>query len=98
MSSSNPNTEYERFVRDIEETVLHAQGLDTVKVQHDVQVQGTSRSHQIDVYWEYRLGGVLHRVIINCKRYTHTVEITDVLTLGGVLQDMPGVRGSSLRL
>jgi len=62
-------------------------------VQHDVQVAGTSRSHQIDVYWEYRLGGVLHRVIINCKRYAHTVEVTDVLTLGGVLQDMPGVRG-----
>lgn len=93
MSSSNVNTEYERFVRDIVEAVLHAQGLETVEVQHDVQVQGLSRSHQIDVYWQYRLGGVLHRVIINCKRYAHTVEVTDVLALSGVLQDMPGARG-----
>jgi hypothetical protein len=51
--------------------------------------KGLSRSHQIDVYWEYRLGGVLHRVIINCKRYARPVEVTDVLTLSGVLADMP---------
>lgn len=93
MSDAKKNTEYELFVRSITEAVLRAQGLETVEVKHDVQVQGISRSHQIDVYWEYRLGGVLHRVIINCKRYSHTVEVTDVLTLAGVLSDMPGVRG-----
>lgn len=65
--------EYERFVRDIIEALLRAQGLETVKVEHDVQIRGLSRSHQVDVYWEYRLGGVLHRVIINCKRYDHPV-------------------------
>lgn len=91
--SVNKNTEYEQFVRSIIEAVLRAQGLETVNVQHDVHVQGISRSHQIDVYWEYRLGGVLHRVIINCKRYADTVEVTDVLTLSGVLADMPGARG-----
>ncbi len=87
------NTEYEQYVRNIVEALLHAQGLETVEVKHDVQIQGLSRSHQIDVYWEYRMGGVSHRVIINCKRYKNTVEVTDVLTLSGVLADMPGVRG-----
>ncbi len=87
------NTEYEKFVRSIVETLLRAQGLETVKVEHDVQVQGLARSHQIDVYWEYRLGGVTHRVIINCKRYAGTVEVTDVNTLAGVLMDLPRVQG-----
>jgi hypothetical protein len=90
---SEASTQYERFVRDIVQVLLQAQGLETVVVEHDKQVQGISRAHQIDVYWEYRLGGVLHRVVINCKRYGSTVEVTDVLTLAGVLQDMPGVRG-----
>jgi len=93
MSASNKNIDYEQLVRAIIEAMLRAQGIETVKVQHDVQIQGISRSHQVDVYWEYRLGGMLHRVITNCKRYTHTVEVTDVLTLSGVLSDMPGVRG-----
>lgn len=84
---------YEQYVRAITEALLRAQGLQTVVVQHDIQVQGTSRSHQVDVYWEYRLGGVLHRVVINCKRYKSTVAVTDVLTLSGVLSDLPGVRG-----
>lgn len=89
----NENTEYEKFVRSITEALLRAQGLETVAVQHDVQIQGISRPHQIDVYWEYRIGGILHRVIINCKRYSKTVEVTDILTLSGVLADLPGVRG-----
>jgi hypothetical protein len=89
----NKNVEYERFVRDITEALLRAQGLQTVTVQHDVQIQGTARQHQVDVYWEYRLGGVHHRVVINCKRYAKRVKVTDVEALGGVLADLPGVRG-----
>ena len=87
------DTLYEVFVRDIMQALLRAQGLETVAVEHDVQVSGISRSHQIDVYWEYRLGGIRHRVIINCKRYASAVKVTDVMTLAGVLHDMPGVRG-----
>jgi hypothetical protein len=90
---SKADRDYELFVRDIMEALLKADGLKTVKVEHDVQVQGLSRSHQIDVYWEYELGGLLHRVIINCKNYTSTVEVTHVETLAGVLHDIPGVRG-----
>lgn len=87
------NRDYEIFVRDITAALLKADGLTTVKVNHDIQVQGIARNHQIDVYWEYRLGGVLHRVIINCKNYKTTVEVGDVEGLAGVLHDMPGVRG-----
>ena len=72
------NADHELFVRSITAAVLRAQGPETVEVKHDVQVQGTSRSHQIDVCWKDRLGGVLHRVIINCKRYSHTVESSSV--------------------
>src|SRR5512132_1568769 len=93
LSAAQQNTEYEKFVRSIVEALLRADGLETVMVEHNKQVQGISRSHQIDVYWEYKLGGMLHRVVINCKRYKNTVEVTDVETLGGVLHDIPGVRG-----
>jgi hypothetical protein len=87
------DVEYERFVRDIVQVLLRADGLETVSVQHSVKVRGRSREHQIDVYWEYRLGGVVHRVIMNCKNYKSRVEVTDVLTLSGVLADMPGTLG-----
>src|SRR5215471_8133830 len=86
-------TEYEKYVRDITQVLLNAQGLETIRVEHDLLVKGLSREHQVDVYWEYRLGGVLHRVVINCKRYKNTVEVTDVMTLAGALNDMPGARG-----
>jgi hypothetical protein len=90
--SGNANRNYELFVRDIVEALLKADGL-TIKVDHDVQIQGISRWHQIDVYWEYKLGGLQHRVVINCKNYASTIKVTHVETLAGVLNDMPGVRG-----
>lgn len=49
-SAAKKNTEYEKFVRDIVQTLVRAEGLETVTVEHDKQVQGLSRSHQIDVY------------------------------------------------
>lgn len=85
--------EYEQFVRDVTQALVHAQGLETVTVQHDVQLVGLSRTHQVDVYWEYRLGGAIHRVIINCKLYQSTVQVNDVLIMKGVLADFPGAVG-----
>lgn len=85
--------EYEEFVRDVCQALLDTQGLETVRVQHDVQLPGLSRTHQVDVYWEYRLGGVHHRVIINCKLYQSTVQVNDVLVMKGVLADFPSAVG-----
>jgi hypothetical protein len=90
---SAKSTAYEKFVRSIMQALLNAQGLDSVAVQHDVHVPGFSGAPQVDVYWEYRLGGMRHRVVIDCKCYGETVEVGNVRELKGVLDDMPGVLG-----
>ena len=85
--------EYEKFVRDMMEVLLHAQGLTTIKVEHDVELQGFGGKHQIDVYWEYRIGGVTHRTAVSCKHYKRAVTKGRVQELKGVLDDLPGVQG-----
>jgi hypothetical protein len=45
------------------------------------------------VYWEYRIAGISHRVIVNCKRYSKAVQGNDVYTMQGVLADFPGATG-----
>ena len=91
---SKESVAYEKFVQAIMQALLRAQGLETVTVQHNVVLGGgVSRDHQVDVYWEYRLGGVTHRVILNCKRYGRAVEGGDVYELSGVLRDYPDARG-----
>lgn len=73
--------------------LLAAQGI-TIAVEHDKKIVGLSgQEHQIDVYWEHRLGGLLFRVAIDCKNYNRAVEVAHVRNMLGVLQDVPGLRG-----
>lgn len=90
----NHNTEYERLTKAIYETLLKAQGIDTVQVQHNVKITGTSGlAHQIDVYWEYNVAGILHKVAIECKNFNKPVSIGSVRDFYGVLSDLKGVNG-----
>jgi len=58
---------YELLVREIYQQMLDQDQAQNVVVQHNVQKQGRATSHQIDVYWEFCLGGVTHKVAVQAK-------------------------------
>ena len=85
----NLNTEYEKFAREIYQKLMNAEGINTINVKHNVKLTGKSgQQHQIDVYWEYQIGGVKHKVIIECKNYNATVPIGKVRDFYGLLADL----------
>ena len=64
------------------------------KVQHNVKLEGKSgQKHQIDVYWEYEIAGVTHKVAIECKNYNKPIAIGKVRDFYGVLADLNNVAG-----
>lgn len=74
--------------------LLQAQGLETVEVQHDIKLRGISGyKHQIDVYWEYRLAGITHKIALECKLHGRKVGVGVVRDFWGVLDDIAGLRG-----
>lgn len=86
--------EYEKFIRDIQQFLLNAQGLETVEAKHNIRLKGgSSQEHQIDVYWQYRLTGITHRVALECKLHTAKVDLGIIRDFWGVLDDVPGLRG-----
>ncbi|MEH1916821.1 restriction endonuclease [Nostoc sp.] len=88
------STEYELFIRDIQHILLKAQALETIKVDHNIKLKGLSgQEHQIDVYWEYRIAGVTHRVALECKLHKTKVDLGVVRDFWGVLDDVSGLRG-----
>lgn len=88
------STEYELFVRDIQQILLKAQGLETIRVDHNIKLKGVSgQEHQIDIYWEYRIAGITHRVALECKLYKRKVDLGVVRDFWGVLDDVSGLRG-----
>ncbi len=61
----NNATEYELFTREIYQQLVDADTIKAIKVQHNVKLEGKSgQKHQIDVYWEYEIAGVTHKVAI----------------------------------
>ena len=94
LSKMNANIEYERFTQEIYQELVNADVLKATRVQHNVKLKGKSgQEHQIDVYWEYEIAGVRHRVAIECKNYNKKVEIGKVRDFYGVLSDLNNVAG-----
>lgn len=88
------SVEYERFVREIYQTILQTEGLGTVKLLHNQRIEGKSGlRHQVDIYWERKTKGKLSRVAIECKYYSRRVEIGKVRDFFGVLSDIGEIQG-----
>lgn len=90
----NPNTEYERFTREVYEQLSKYHHWGVKNIQHNLKLKGRSGcEHQIDVYWEYEKDGVSHRVAIECKNYNKNVPKEKVCAFNGVIIDLDGVEG-----
>lgn len=53
----------------------------------------SGQKHQIDVYWEYEIAGITHKVAIECKNYNKPIAIGKVRDFYGVLADLNNVAG-----
>ncbi len=90
----NQNTEYEKLAQEIYQTLHRAEGIQTIDVQHNVKVKGKSGcEHQIDVYWEFKIADVAHRVAIEAKNYGSEVPIGRVRDFFGALHDIGDIKG-----
>jgi hypothetical protein len=90
----NPNTEYEKFAQEIYQGLVNADVVKTTDVKHNVKLVGKSgQTHQIDVYWEYEIAGVKHKVAIECKNYNNAVSVGKVRDFYGVLADLNNTAG-----
>lgn len=88
------NTEYEKLIQEIYQSIINQSGVNTVEVKHNVKIVGRSGAeHQIDVYWEYELAGVRFRTLIECKNWKNHIEIGNVRNFFGVLTDIGNVQG-----
>lgn len=91
---SNSDTEYEKFVQQIYQRILQLDGHTNITVQHNVKVTGRQSGipHQIDVYWEFSVGGIIHKVCIECKNFKNPVPKGRLMEFARKINDI-GARG-----
>lgn len=91
---SKSGEEYEILVKNIYDEILKNEDIDNIKVEHNVKIKGKSTTHQIDVYWEHRIGNSEYRMIIQAKDWKYPVPQKEVLALAKIVEDLPtGTKG-----
>lgn len=88
----NKGIEYEKLTQEIYQDLLKDDGI-TTEVKHDVKIQGKSTKHQIDIFWEYLIAGVNHKVAIECKNYNKRISKGIISSFHGVLTDIGNTNG-----
>lgn len=91
---ANADAAYEQLAREVYQGILEAEGFGTIEVRHNVKIPGRSgQAHQIDIYWEFALAGVTHRVAVECKNYARAVSVGRVRDFSAALDDVGNTQG-----
>jgi hypothetical protein len=81
---------YELLAREIFELLVNQNSARNIEVKHNVSLQGKVTKHQIDVYWEFELGGVTYKTVVQTKDWNNPLNKGELLKFKEVLDDLPG--------
>jgi hypothetical protein len=88
------STDYEVLVRDLHAALARNDQFQNLNVLHNVKIKGHSgATHQIDVYWEFKVAGTTYKTCIECKHYNRRVKKSDVASFSSIIQDIGNVTG-----
>lgn len=92
----NTGKEYEIFVSSIQQAILHA---DLLAINKNIKVEVDKRiidncgiERQFDIYWEYELGGITYKTVIECKDYNSRISVEKIDALIGKTCDIPDLK------
>jgi restriction endonuclease len=86
----NTGIPYELIAREIFELLMNQDSAQNIEVKHNVPLKGKVTEHQIDVYWEFELGGVTYRSVVQTKDWNTPLNKGELLKFKAVLDDLPG--------
>lgn len=93
---TNTGREYEQFVASIQQALLNAENITTqknIKVEADKKIiDNCGIERQFDIYWEYEMGGLTYKTVIECKDYSSNVSIEKIDALIGKTRDIPDLK------
>ncbi len=88
--SKNTGVPYEELTQQIFQALNDQTVVNTLRVERNVKLQGRTTKHQIDVYWEFEMGGVVYRTVVQAKDWQQPVKQEQILAFRAILDDLPG--------
>lgn len=87
--AKNTGRSYEAIIQMIFDSILNADRAINIEVTRNVTLIGKTTTHEIDVYWEYELGGIRYVTVVQAKDWEHAVNQGELLKFKAVLDDLP---------
>ena len=91
-ASINP-TDFELFCMDVLKAYAEKEHLQNFTIKHNQKIEADDGTYQIDVLAEYTALGSKNIVLIECKKYTRSIERDIVATLHTKLQSLGAQKG-----
>lgn len=92
----NNGREYEHFVATLQQALLNAEIITT---QKNIQIELNKKiidncgiEREFDLYWEYELGGIIYKTVIECKDYNSKIAVDKIDALIGKIEDIPDLK------
>jgi hypothetical protein len=79
---------YEELVEQIFDEVGQLQGVETLELARRKSVQGRTVTHEIDVWWTFRVGDAIFTYAFQAKDQGSPITQGDMLLFKGVLEDL----------
>ena len=92
----NDGKEYEQFVADLQQAIIASEN---IIIQKNISVESNKKikdifgnEREFDLYWEYELGGLTYKTVIECKDYNSSVSVDKIDALIGKVRDFPDLK------
>jgi len=90
---SNRGDRFEDYVQFVYQTLLGSNGKNISVSRRATVYDNHGNPYSIDVFYEFDVAGVHHRVAIECKNTRRSVERDDAIAFAGKIRDMPSTIG-----
>jgi hypothetical protein len=90
--------DYEKFVGTVYKAILVAESRTTgmqpilLKKKHKITSIDTT-SAEIDIYWEYTMAGITHKVAIECKNHSKPIDLPKIRDFASKIEGLRGIKG-----
>ena len=92
----NDGKEYEHFVASLQQAILNSENITTqqnIKIELNKKIKDNcGNEREFDLYWEYELGGLTYKTVIECKDYNSNISVEKIDALIGKVRDIPDLR------
>jgi hypothetical protein len=92
----NDGKEYEQFVASLQQAILNSEIVTTqqnIKIELNKKIKDNcGNEREFDLYWEYDLGGLTYKTVIECKDYNSNISVEKIDALIGKVRDIPDLK------